>query len=204
MIGLIDYGAGNLKSVQNALNYLGEEYVIGSSPENFKNIEKIILPGVGAFPECINNLKSNNLFQLIDNLVVEDRIPILGICLGMQVMARQSHELKTTKGFGWIDAEIIPLPRGCEGDKTPNIGWEQVIIDKSSKMYRNINMDPDFYFVHTYYMKCNNSGDVTGYYYRNKTKVTASIQNEHIWATQFHPEKSSEMGLQILINFLDQ
>ena len=203
MIGIIDYGMGNLMSVQNSLDYLGEKNLICDKPDDLKKVNKIILPGVGAFPDCISNLKKRGLMDSLNHLVKDKEVPILGICLGMQVMASIGHESKKTEGFGWFDAEVIPLVSKNKNKKIPNIGWENIHFSDESVLFNGFLKKPDFYFVHSYFMKCNHDSDLKSWYYFGDEKITASIQKNHIFGTQFHPEKSSDFGREVLINFID-
>ena len=203
MIGIIDYGMGNLMSVKNALDYIGEDCKLCNVPEELKDVDKIILPGVGAFPDCIHNLKNSGLFDALNFHVLGRKTPILGICLGMQVMAKFGYEMGITEGLGWFDAEVIPITSVNPKDKIPNIGWENIEFNSESILLNNFQSSPDFYFVHSFYMSCKSDSDLDSWYYMGKQKITASIQKDHIFGTQFHPEKSSDFGRQVLINFID-
>tara|TARA_B100001093_G_C26810165_1_gene1007226 strand:+ start:1040 stop:1654 length:615 start_codon:yes stop_codon:yes gene_type:complete len=203
VIGIIDYGMGNLFSVKNSLNFLGEDSILCYNSDDLNKVDKIILPGVGAFPDCIRNLKKRELIDSLNYNVMQKKTPILGICLGMQAMATISYELEKTDGLGWIDAEVIPLESDNNDDKIPNIGWENIEFSEKTQLMSGFALNPDFYFVHSYFMQCNDTTDIDSWYYYGKQKVTASIQKQHIFGTQFHPEKSSEFGLQVLINFID-
>ena len=203
MIGIIDYGMGNLMSVQNALNYLGEDNILCNKPSDLEKVDKIILPGVGAFPDCINNLKKRGLMDSLNYYVIKKQIPILGICLGMQVMAKIGNEFETKNGFGWFDAEIVPLVSKNKNEKIPNIGWENIQFSEKSILLNGFLKKSDFYFIHSYFMQCNDSSDVDSWYYYGNQKITASVQKNHIFGTQFHPEKSSDFGREVLINFID-
>jgi imidazole glycerol-phosphate synthase subunit HisH len=203
MIGIIDYGMGNLLSVKNALDYLGEDCKLCNMPDNLQDVDKIILPGVGAFPDCVKNLKRSGLFEALNHYVIEKRIPILGICLGMQVMAKVGLEMGVNNGFGWFDADVIPMGSLNKSQKIPNIGWENIEFHPGSILLKDFYSNPDFYFVHSYYMSCNNESDLDSWYWLGDQKITASVRKDHIFGTQFHPEKSSDFGRQVLINFID-
>ncbi len=203
MIGVVDYGMGNLLSVQNALSYVGEDVLICSKPNQLNEVDKIILPGVGAFPDCMKNLHNRGFVPKLNQLVLESKVPILGICLGMQVMATEGLEMEVTAGLGWFDANVRLIEPGVDGVKIPNVGWENVQFNEESLLFDGFIKDPDFYFVHSYYMDCKNEGQVEAFYHCGKIKVTAAIRRENIFGTQFHPEKSSDFGRSVLLNFLD-
>lgn len=203
MIGIVDYGMGNLLSVKNALDYLGEDCLICNTPAQLDTVDKLILPGVGAFPDCMKNLKDHGMFDALNTNVIGQTKPVLGICLGMQVMAKLGHEMSVTPGFGWFDAEVIPIVPDDPRIKIPNIGWENVEFKTDSYLLKDFNNTPDFYFVHSFYMDCKNEEDVDSWYYLGDKKITASIRKNHIFGTQFHPEKSSDFGRSVLLNFLE-
>jgi len=203
MIIIVDYGMGNLLSVKNALDYLGENSEICASPEPILRAEKIILPGVGSFPDCMKNLKEKGFVDALKHKVLEKKTPILGICLGMQVMATTGYEMGTTQGLDWFDAEVIKMKPTNSKIKIPNIGWETVSYQPDNHLLRNFKKNPDFYFVHSYYMNCADDNDVTSWYYLDNQQITSSVQKENIFGAQFHPEKSSDFGREVLINFIE-
>lgn len=202
MIGIVDYGMGNLRSVFSAFDYLGADVMICTRPEQLTNIDKIVLPGVGSFKDCIGRLKQVGFVDQLNEAVLRDKKPVLGICLGMQVMATHSYEGGVYEGLGWIDAEVIKLhPENKAVKKVPNIGWEMISYKSSSELFKGLSVSPDVYFVHSYYMKCKDESVVAASYEYDHT-VTAAIQKRNIFATQFHPEKSQDVGLKILENFI--
>ena len=203
MIAIVDYGMGNLLSVKNALDYLGEDSDICDHPDSILKAEKIILPGVGSFPDCMKNLKEKGFTDVLNHKVLEQKIPILGICLGMQVMAGAGFEMGSTEGLGWFDAEVIKMKPKDSKLKIPNIGWETVSYLTDNPLLRTFRKNPDFYFVHSYFMNCFNEDDVTSWYNLDDQKITASVQKENIFGTQFHPEKSSDIGREVLNNFIE-
>ncbi|MHC8509139.1 MAG: imidazole glycerol phosphate synthase subunit HisH [Rhodospirillales bacterium] len=211
MIGIVDYGLGNLASVAGAVEKTGYEPVITADAETLGQCEKLILPGVGAFGDGMANLRARGLDRVLDDLVIGARRPVLGVCLGFQLMARGSDEFGTHKGLGWIDADIAKLaPPG--GLRTPHVGWNDLILAPSGQapsgqaaadhpMWDGLDADPLVYFVHSHHMV--NAADglvtaVTDY----GGPVTAAFAKDNIWGTQFHPEKSQRAGLRILENFL--
>lgn len=205
MIAIIDYGMGNLLSVKNALDYLGENNFICSNPSELTDVDKIILPGIGGFPDCIKNLNESGFFPVLNDLVLVKKIPIMGICLGMQIMANKGYEFEETKGLGWFDAKVVNIKTLNNKIKIPNVGWEDIIYNKKSPLFKGLPCKADFYLVHSYYMQFedDNSSEIDAYYEIEDMKITAAIRKENIFATQFHPEKSSEHGMLMLDNFID-
>lgn len=203
MIGVIDYGMGNLLSVQNALEYIGEDVKICSSPSELEEMERLILPGVGAFKDCIKNLKEKGFVDKLNEEVIDKQKPILGICLGMQVLASCSMEGGNFEGLGWIPGTVVRLQNETSKDKIPNIGWEDITYKKESLLFKGLRTHPDFYFVHSYFLKCENDADIGSYYNFCNQQVTASVQRGNVFGTQFHPEKSSDHGRQLLENFVE-
>jgi len=203
MVGIVDYGMGNLQSVKNALDYLGESAKVCTSPTELDEVEKIVLPGVGAFPDCMKNLKEKGFISALNKSVLEEKKPILGICLGMQVMAGSSCEMGETEGLGWFEGEVTLMNPKDKKIKIPNVGWEDIEYRKDSPLLKNFYRSPDFYFVHSYYMKCKNDEEVSSWYNLGELKVTASVHRDNIFGTQFHPEKSADFGREVLINFIE-
>jgi len=200
MIAIIDYGMGNLGSVKRKLNRIGVDAVITYNPEVIRNSEKLILPGVGHFGNAIKELKTRGLWDILNKEVLISKKPILGICLGMQLMAKKSEE-GCIAGFGWFDAEVIRFQvHNRMKYKIPHMGWNQVIQKKESLLFNGVEPDQRFYFVHSYHLKCYNQADVlneTSYEY----PFISAIQKENIYGVQYHPEKSHEAGEQLLKNF---
>ena len=200
MIGIVNYGVGNLLSVYNALDFIGANVEICNTPKELINKEKIILPGVGSFKSCMSNLVDRGFYETLDNLVVNEKRPILGICLGMQLMADKSFEGGEHKGFGWIDGDVVPINSQNSKLKIPHVGWNSINIKSENRLLNGLPENSDVYFVHSYHMKCkNNSNVIATCEYGDE--LTASICNENIYGAQFHPEKSQEYGIRILENF---
>lgn len=201
MIAIIDYDAGNLKSVEKALQHLGEEVMITRERELLLSADKVILPGVGAFEDAMGKLEK---YQLVDSIkmIVEKGTPFLGICLGLQLMFERSDESEhNVPGLGILEGEIVKIPLK-QDLKIPHMGWNSIRIKKGSKLFRGIEDNSYVYFVHSYYLKAKHEEDVaatTEY----STLIHASVEHENVFACQFHPEKSGEVGLQILKNFAD-
>lgn len=200
MIGIIDYGMGNLLSVKNAVEYLGFDAEIVSHSNELHNFEKLILPGVGAFPDCINNLLTKGFVSELQSQVVENGKPILGICLGMQVMAKIGNEVRRTDGLNWFDAEVELMKVSKKEYRIPHVGWAETFTQKHF-IFDGIKSVPEFYFVHSFHMNCNNPDDVIATVNHDKV-FTAAVAKNNIIGCQFHPEKSQEFGLIVLKNFI--
>lgn len=201
MIVVIDYGMGNLGSVIKSLNRIKAEVKISTSIDDIKNASKLILPGVGHFANGMKRLREYGYLDVLKKKVLDEGIPILGICLGMQLFAKYSEE-GNTNGLGWIDADVKRF--NVEDKlkwKIPHMGWNSINIKKKSLILDGISQDELFYFVHSYHMTCSNKRDIlstTEYSY----EFTSCIQRKNIYGTQFHPEKSHDKGLLILNNFV--
>lgn len=198
MIAIIDYDAGNIKSVEKALLYLGEDVHITRDREEILSSDKIILPGVGAFGEAMDKLREYRLLPVIYD-AVEKKIPFLGICLGMQLMFESSEESQGVAGLGLLKGRIMRIP-AKEGIKIPHMGWNDLQIREDSRLFRGISDHSYVYFVHSYYLKAEEDcvAAVTDY----GVEIHAAIEKENLFGCQFHPEKSSETGLSILKNFV--
>ncbi|MDG1475542.1 MAG: imidazole glycerol phosphate synthase subunit HisH [Vicingaceae bacterium] len=199
---IIDYGMGNHFSVQKKLNQLGYDGVITNNPELISKAEKIILPGVGHFGKAMENLKRLNLIDILNKEVLQKKKPILGICLGMQLMASSSDE-GNTKGLNWINAIVEKFNITDQLKyKVTHTGWNQTKQLKNSKLLNGITDSPEFYFVHTYHFKCNDNTDVlcSTYY---ETEFISAIERDNIFGVQFHPEKSHNIGMQLIKNFIE-
>ena len=200
MVAIIDYDAGNIKSVEKALLHLGEEVIITRDREQILNSDKVILPGVGAFGDAMEKLRSYGLDKVIYE-VVERKIPFLGICLGLQLLFEKSDETPGVKGLGILPGEILRIP-DKEGIKIPHMGWNSVKIKENARIFKDVPQDSYVYFVHSYYLKAGREEDVaaTTVY---STLNHAAVEHDNVFACQFHPEKSSEIGLKILKNFVE-
>lgn len=198
MIAIIDYDAGNLKSVQKALAFLGEESVITGDFSTILSADKVILPGVGAFGDAMKNLKKRELDKVIRE-VAEKRTPLLGICLGLQLFFERSEEAPGVEGLGLLEGEIVRIPEK-EGIKIPHIGWNSLRLINEGRLFSGFTKEPYVYFVHSYYLRAKDPAIVkaTAEY---STCIHASVEKDNLFACQFHPEKSSEAGLNILKNF---
>lgn len=200
MIAVIDYDAGNLKSVEKALKYLGEESVITRESGEILAADKVILPGVGAFGKAMEQLKKYELDKVIHEAAERDK-PLLGICLGLQLLFKGSQENGGVEGLGILNGEIVRIPDES-GLKIPHIGWNSLYLQNQGRLFQGISQGSFVYFVHSYYLKAENENIVkacTDY----GVKIHASVEQGNIFACQFHPEKSSSVGLQILKNFAE-
>lgn len=202
MITIINYNAGNIKSIQNMLKRIGAKSCISSDATEIEQAEKLILPGVGHFDYGMNNLKQSGLIEVLNKKVLIDKIPLLGICLGAQLLGNRSEE-GVEKGLGWIDMDIVKFDKTKMPDhlKIPHMSWNEIIVKKDSALLKGLDNNSRFYFVHSYHMKCNNVNDVlanTNYGY----EFTSAVEKENIFGVQFHPEKSHKFGMRLLENFV--
>ncbi len=199
MIAIIDYDAGNIKSVEKALQYLGEEAVITRDRDEILKSDKVILPGVGAFGDAMEKLKQYGLEETIHE-VVDRQIPFLGICLGLQLMFESSEEAPGVEGLGLLPGKILKIPKK-DGIKIPHMGWNDLSIKKDARLFAGLEEHPYVYFVHSYYLQADDPSIVAATTEYGVT-IHASVEKDNIFACQFHPEKSSMVGLQILKNFI--
>ena len=198
MVAIIDYDAGNIKSVEKAIQFLGEEAIITRNAEEILSASSVILPGVGAFGDAMEKLHKYNLIPVIQE-VVEKQIPFLGICLGLQLLFEKSDESPGVDGLGILQGKIKRIP-DKEELKIPHIGWNSLKFPNEGRLYQGIAEDSYVYFVHSYYLEAKEDEIVvatTEY----GTKIHASVEKGNVFACQFHPEKSSSVGLKILENF---
>lgn len=197
MVAIIDYGAGNLHSVKNALDFLGAESVITSDRDEILGAKSVILPGVGSFGDAMRSLNEKELTDVI-KLAAKSGKPFLGICLGLQLLFERSEETPGIDGIGIFKGSVVKIP-DC-GLKIPHMGWNNVILTKQSRILPDNN--PFVYFVHSYYINADNS-DIVSAYTEYGTRLDVAVEHDNIFATQFHPEKSGDTGMQILKRFLD-
>ena len=200
MISIIDYDAGNINSVCKAVMYLGEEAVITRDRDVILSSDKVILPGVGSFGDAMDRLKEYNLINVIYDVVDEGK-PFLGICLGLQLLFKSSEESPGAAGLGILDGEIRRIP-DAPGLKIPHIGWNSININPDARLFSDVPDQSYVYFVHSYYLHALHKEDVaaTTFY---STDIHASVEHGDVFACQFHPEKSSSVGLKILKNFIE-
>lgn len=200
MIAIVDYDAGNIKSVEKALQFLGQEPVVTRDKETLLQAEKVIVPGVGAFGDAMGKMHQYGLVEVLREIAAKGT-PLLGICLGLQLFFESSEETPGVEGLGLLPGKIVRIP-DKEGFKIPHMGWNSIQINPASRLLNGIEEGAYVYFVHSYYLQAENEADVaaTTDYVVN---IHAAAEHENIFATQFHPEKSGEIGLRILKNFIE-
>jgi glutamine amidotransferase len=200
-VAIIDYGMGNLDSVARAIEECRGEPVITSRAEDLKQANYIILPGVGAFGDGMRNIRDLGLDRTIREEVLQKEIPFLGICLGMQLLASRGHEGGETAGLDLIPGEVVRFEPDGPGVKIPHIGWNEVVFERPHSLFRDIPSEEDFYFVHSYHFVCKNREDILSLtpYCGN---FVSAVNRKNVIGVQFHPEKSLQLGLKLLSNFL--
>ena len=199
MIALIDYEAGNIKSVENALKFLGQEAVLTRDRDRIWKADKVILPGVGAFGDAMDRIRDYDLEDVIHS-VTDRGTPFLGICLGLQLLFEESEESPGAKGLGILPGRIIRIPEG-EGRKVPQIGWNDLTYPKRGRLFEDVPEGSYVYFVHSYYLHADDR-DIVAAQTQYGMTIDASVEKDNVFACQFHPEKSERVGMQILRNFV--
>ena len=199
MTALIDYEAGNIKSVQNALKFLGQETVLTRDRDLIWKADKVILPGVGAFGDAMERIRDYDLEDVIHS-VTDRGTPFLGICLGLQLLFEESGESPGVKGLGILPGRVSRIPEG-EGRKVPQIGWNDLTYPKKGRLFEDVSEGSYVYFVHSYYLHADDRDIVTAQTQYGVT-IDASVEKDNVFACQFHPEKSERVGMQILKNFI--
>ena len=202
MIGIIDYGMGNLFSVNNAVQKLGYDVLISSDPVKLEQCQKLILPGVGAFGDMMKNIKESQLDAFIENWVRKEKKPLLGICLGMQSFFESSEENGMHEGFGFLKGQIVFMKD--PNVRVPHIGWNDLIKENEHPIFYNLSAHPYVYYVHSYYAYNMNPEDLIGYCDYGTMKIPGLVMHENVMGCQFHPEKSGEDGLKILQYYLEE
>lgn len=200
MITIIDYGMGNLGSISNILKKIGVKSIVTSDVDIINNAEKLILPGVGSFQSGMNQIESLGLIGVLNKKVISEKVPILGICLGMQLMTNQSEEAFGCKGLSWIKAETLKFKFDDSSIKIPHMGWNVANVKKKSALFNQDEEFQRFYFVHSYYVKLDNKNEEltsTNYGYN----FTSGFEKSNIFGVQFHPEKSHKFGMNLFSNF---
>ena len=201
MITIVDYDMGNIGSIRNMLKKIGVPSVITNDPTVLDKAEKLIIPGVGAFDRGMKNLVSLGLVELLNRKVLIEKKPVLGICLGMQLLSDSSEE-GSESGLGWIQSETIQFDfdDSEHSPKIPHMGWNHITICKSSKLFNGMNETPRFYFVHSYHVFCKKSEDILATC-KYGIQFTAAVERRNVYGVQFHPEKSHKFGMKVLENF---
>ena len=201
MVGIVSYGLGNVKAFANIYKNLNIEHKIVSSVEDFDGVDKIILPGVGSFDWAMQLLNASGLRDRLDSLVIERKVPTLGVCVGLQMMAKRSDEGKLD-GLGWLDAEVKQIDRAklTPNEPLPHMGWNTIDIKRDSKLLKGIESGGKFYFLHSFYIKPNRSDDILAESFYGD-KFSCIVNSENIYGIQPHPEKSHNNGITLLKNF---
>lgn len=199
MIAIIDYDAGNLRSVEKALLSIGEDAIVTRDRDEILSADKVILPGVGAFGDAMRKLKEYGLVDTIHEAVDSGK-PFLGICLGLQLLFRRSDESDGVEGLSILPGEILRIPE-APGIKIPHIGWNSLEVSEGARLFKGLGENPYVYFVHSYYLKADDDSIVAATAEYGGTLIHASVQKDNVYACQFHPEKSGSVGMQILKNF---
>ena len=199
MIAILDYDAGNIKSVEKALKLLGQEVMVTREREAILKADKVILPGVGAFGDAMEKIRRYGLYEVIHE-VTGRGTPFLGICLGLQLLFERSEESPGAEGLGILKGEILRIP-DTPGLKVPHMGWNSLEFREDGRLFEGMQKEPYVYFVHSYYLKAADEGIVTAVT-EYGTQIHASVESGNVFACQFHPEESSDVGIRILKNFL--
>lgn len=202
-IAIIDYGMGNVRSLSNALEYVGADVILSKDPGELAQADRLLLPGVGAFGDAMAAINSSGLRPVLDRLALEERKPVLGVCLGMQLFARKSYEHGEHEGLGWLDAAVMPL-KVAPPAKVPHVGWNAVSFSgPNAWLFKGLpDGESDYYFVHSFHMICADPEDRIAVC-DHGGPVTAAVGRGNLIAAQFHPEKSQDNGLQLLTNWLE-
>lgn len=201
-VAIIDYGLCNLDSVARVVEECGAEAQITGSTDGLDVATHIILPGVGAFPAAMDYIRKNGIDEALNEQVIENKIPFLGICLGMQMMAEKSYEVEECAGLGWIKGAVKRVEPGGEDRRVPHIGWNEVVFKHNSPLFQDVASGKDFYFVHSFHLAAKNSDEVIAETPYGDGFVSAVGRGENIFGVQFHPEKSQKIGFQVIRNFL--
>jgi glutamine amidotransferase len=201
VIAVVDYGMGNLYSVRNALAMVGADVVVTREAAALREAERIVLPGVGAFGECVKNLRASGLVSTLEDEVRNKKKPMLGICVGMQVLADEGHEMGVHSGLGWVPGTVERFDVEKAGLNVPHVGWNEVLFTAGCPLFRGVRPGATFYFVHSYCFVPRDDSCVAARCEYGGA-FTAALQCGNVFATQFHPEKSQQNGLAVLENFL--
>lgn len=201
MVAIIDYGAGNLSSVKKALDYLGAESIITDDKSKITSASHIILPGVGSFGDAMESMRDRDLVDTVKEVAVSGK-PFLGICLGLQLLFEGSEESPGIEGLGLLKGKITQIPKN-NGLKVPHIGWNSVTVRKGDGIFKDIEQNSFFYFVHSFYLT-ESEGDIAAATTQYGVEIECAVEQGNLFATQFHPEKSGKAGLKLLKSFLER
>ena len=201
-VGIVDYGVGNIRSVVGAVERLGHHPIVSADSNELARADRLILPGVGAFGDGMQNLRARGLVQVLDDLVRKESRPILGICLGAHLFATVGHEFGQHAGLGWIDAEVVALAPSADL-RVPHVGWNEAERRRPSPLFDDVPADALFYYVHSFRLACRDESLVTAECDYGG-RFPAAFQRGRLYGTQFHPEKSQRHGLTVLRNFLEK
>ena len=201
MVTIVNYGSGNIKAITNIYQILDIPFSIATKPSELEDVEKIILPGVGSFDYCMNKLNKSGLREVLNRKVIEDKTPVLGICIGLHIMASESEE-GNLPGLGWIDGYVKKFDESklVFKPKLPHMGWNSIQVKTIPELFKGVNQEHGFYFIHSYYIEVKNKEDImtiTNY----ENDFVSGINRSNIYAVQFHPEKSHSNGIELLKNF---
>ena len=203
MIAVVDYGAGNMRSVINALDLIKQKPVVTRDPDELVKASAIILPGVGAFGDCMDAIRKYDLIDPLNEIVIGSKKPYLGICLGMQILAAEGLEKGKHEGFGWVQGIVTKMTPSDRKYRIPHMGWNDIEYKNSCPLFNGMNENPAFYFVHGYHLEVDDSNSqVIAATCQHGMRVTAAVQKDNIFGVQFHPEKSQEEGIKLLENFI--
>lgn len=200
MLVILDYGVGNIGSIFNMFKRVGGKPVVTGKIDDLERANKIVLPGVGSFDRAVESLQKSGLRECLEKKVIAERTPVLGVCVGMQMLGHGSEE-GVLSGFGWIDGRCVKFDVVAKGLRVPHMGWNSVVVEKSSQLTERLNSSSRFYFVHSYHLVCNDPDDVlmTADY---GGRFVAAVQKNNIFGTQFHPEKSHKFGMELYRQFV--
>jgi len=203
LIAIVDYNMGNLRSVEKSFSQYNCQVVVTNDHKIISKADKVVLPGVGSFKDGMRELQKLQLIDVLNESIIRDKKPFLGICLGMQLIAKKSFENGETEGLGWIDADVVKFDFSDSENnlKVPHVGWNSVVYKNNCSLFDEIPNDSDFYFVHSYHYKIYE--DISTGETRYGEMFTSSIQKNNIYGFQFHPEKSQSAGLKIISNFIN-
>jgi|SRR5665647_1191169 len=201
MITIINYGSGNISAIGNIYERLKIPFNVADRPDEVIGAEKIILPGVGAFDETVSKLDVSGFRSVLDNEVLQNKVPVLGICVGMQILANKSEE-GVLPGLGWINGEVKKIDKTLltQKPKIPHLGWNSIEVSKNNLLYDGIDTEEGFYFLHSFYFECAEDADVLSRTFYGKS-FASSVNNNNVFGVQFHPEKSHHNGVRLLQNF---